>query len=135
MAKQVQRELHELKAIDANAVDWAPTRFKECFIKVLSFRDGVNFELDKFEPGGHTFPHAHGFWQLRYVLEGEFIVNGKTYGPGTLIDFPELTFYEVYSPKGGTWIILQLPSPTTGEVPTDPSGVAYGMQPEQASAN
>ncbi len=122
-------QLKELKAVDSNAMEWEGTRFPECFIKVLSFRDKVNFELDKFEPGGHTFPHQHQFWQLRYVLEGEFIVNGKTHGPGTLIDFPEKTVYEVYSPKGGVWIILQLTGPTTGVPPTDPTGLEYGKAP------
>lgn len=131
MPAETQPALEELKSVNAHVLDWAPTRFKECFIKVLSFRDGVNFELDKFEPGGHTFPHAHGFWQLRYVLEGEFIVNGRAYGPGTLIDFPELTHYEVYSPKGGIWIILQLPGPRTGEAPSDPSGLTYGSPSDE----
>ena len=125
-------QLNELNAVDSNKMDWEGTRFPECFIKVLSFRDGVNFELDRFEPGGHTFPHQHNFWQIRYVLEGEFVVNGKTYGPGTLIDFPEKTPYEVFSPKGGVWIILQMPGPTTGEAPTDPSGLAYGKSPAKA---
>lgn len=124
-------QLKELKAVDSKAMEWGPTRFPECFIKVLSFRDGVNFELDRFEPGGHTFPHQHRFWQIRYVLEGEFVVNGKTYGAGTLIDFPENTPYEVHSPKGGVWIILQMPGPSTGEAPTDPSGMAYGKKPQK----
>jgi hypothetical protein len=122
-------ELKQLHAVNSNEMEWEGTRFPECFIKVLSFRDKVNFELDKFEPGGYTFPHQHLFWQLRYVLEGEFIVNGHTYGPGTLIDFPEKTIYEVSSPKGGVWIILQMPGVTTGMPPSDPTGLEYGMAP------
>jgi hypothetical protein len=122
-------ELAELPAVNERDVEWQDTRFDDCFVKVLHFGNGVNFELDKFEPGAHTFAHAHGFWQMRYVLEGEFVVNGVTHGPGTLIQFPALKKYEVVSPKGGTWIILQMPDPETGERPKDPTGKAYGSGP------
>ena len=116
----------ELDAVNLNDLEWQDTRFGTSFVKVLLFRDGVNFEVDRFEPGATTFPHSHGFWQLRYILEGEFIVNGTKYRPGTLIDFPPQVQYEVVSPTGGQWIIVQLPDPKTGYAPKDPTGKAYG---------
>lgn len=119
-------ELPRLTAVNADDLEWADTRFPTSFVKVLMFRDGVNFELNRVDKGNHTFPHAHGFWQVRYILEGEFIVNGETYGPGTLIDFPALHKYEVFTPEGGVWIIVQMPDPTTGYAPQDPTGKAYG---------
>jgi hypothetical protein len=122
-------QLADLKAVNVNDLPWQETRFADNVIKVLSFRDGVLFEIQKFEPNSYTFPHKHGFRQLRYILEGEMIVNGKTYGPGTLIDFPEKEIYEVHSPKGGSWIVVQLAGTTTGEVPVDPTGLLYGKAP------
>lgn len=119
-------KLQELVAKNIHDMEWQETRFVDNWIKVLSFRDNVLFELQKFAPNTGTFPHGHQFRQLRYVLEGEFICNGKTYGPGTLIDFPEKVVYEVHAPKGGVWIVVQLPGATTGEGPTDPTGLAYG---------
>jgi hypothetical protein len=125
-------ELTTLTAVNADDLEWADTRFPTSFVKVLMFRDGVNFELNRVEKGNHTFPHSHGFWQLRYILEGDFLVNGETYGPGTLIDFPALQKYEVFTPEGGLWIIVQMPDPATGYAPKDPTGKAYGG-PEEAS--
>lgn len=122
-------KLNELPALNINDVQWQETRFEDNYIKVLSFRDGVVFELQKFEKDSYTFPHKHGFRQLRYILEGEFLVNGKKYGPGTLIDFPEKEIYEVHAPDSGIWIVVQLPGATTGEAPTDPTGLSYGKAP------
>ena len=85
----------ELVSQSIHDMEWQDTRFDDNWIKVLSFRDGVVFELQKFAPNSGTFPHGHQFRQLRYILEGEFIVNGKRYGPCTLIDFPEKVAYEV----------------------------------------
>ena len=116
----------ELASKSIHDMDWQDTRFPDNWIKVLSFRDGVIFELQKFAPNSGTVPHGHQFRQLRYVLEGEFIVNGKKYGPGTLIDFPEKVAYDVFAPEGGIWIVVQMPGATTGVAPTDPTGLEYG---------
>lgn len=124
-------QINELKAVNVNDVEWQETRFDDNYIKVLSFRDGVVFELQKFDGDSYTFPHKHGFRQLRYVLEGEFVVNGKKHGPNTLIDFPENEIYEVNAPSGGIWIVVQMPGATTGEAPTDPTGLSYGKAPSR----
>jgi hypothetical protein len=125
-------QINELSAVSIRDVEWQPTRFDDNFIKVLSFRDGVVFELQKFEKDCYTFPHKHGFRQLRYILEGEFVVNGKRHQAGTLIDFPENEIYEVEAPGGGVWIVVQMPGATTGEAPTDPTGLSYGKAPTKA---
>lgn len=126
---KTDRTIRPLTAQNIHETDWRNTRFGDVNIKVLSFRDGVAFLYDKFSPGAHTFPHQHGFRQLRYILEGEFIVNGVTYGPGTLIDFPEFTEYESFSPKGGLWLLIQMPG-SKGDIPTDPTGWSYNKADE-----
>jgi hypothetical protein len=122
-------QLKSLSAVNIKDVSWEETRFDDIYIKLFSFRDGVVFEIQKFDPDTGTFPHQHDFRQLRYILEGEFIVNGVSHGPGTLIDFPERQPYDVRVPDGGEWIVVQLAGATTGIAPTDPSGVAYGKAP------
>jgi hypothetical protein len=126
----VIRELKELPSKDTNAMEWEATRFPDFHVKVLSFFDKTNMSIGKMAPGGRNFAHAHGFRQVRFVLEGEFIVNGKTYGPGSFIEFPELQYYESYSPNGGVWLQIQLPNPRTGDAPTDPYGHDYGDKPK-----
>ena len=124
-------KINPLPAVNIEDVKWQETRFEDNYIKVLSFRDGVVFEIQKFEKDSYTFPHKHGFRQLRYILKGDFIVNGTKHGPGTLIDFPEKEIYEVHAPDGAEWIVVQLPGATTGEAPTDPTGLAYGKAPSR----
>jgi hypothetical protein len=126
----VAKELSELESLDTNAMEWESTRFPDFHVKILSFRDKTNISIGKMDPGGRNFAHGHGFRQVRYVLEGEFIVNGKAYGAGSYIDFPEFCRYESYSPKGGVWLQIQLPNPKTGEGPSDPYGHKYGAKPE-----
>jgi hypothetical protein len=99
-----------LTAVNIKDVAWQETRFEDVYIRLLSFRDGVVFEIQRFDGENGTFPHQHDFRQLRYILEGEFQVNGVPYGPGTLIDFPEKQPYEVSVPNGGQWIVVQLPA-------------------------
>ncbi len=127
-------EIKELYAKHADQLEWESTRFPENEVKTLSFHDGVAFFITKTAPGGYTFPHLHEFRQFRYILEGEYIVNGKTYGPGTLIEFPDLVPYEVSCPKGATWIVVQVPG-KNGKGPTDPRGLNYGEPPPRTEAD
>lgn len=122
----VEKTLTELPSKNTNEMAWESTRFQDFHVKILGFKDKCNFSIGKMEPGGRNFSHAHGFPQVRYVLEGEFIVNGKAYGPGSYIEFPAFVRYESYSPKGGVWLQIQVPNPQTGDCPTDPYGHAYG---------
>ena len=122
--------LEKLESKSIHDMEWGETRFDDNWIKVLSFRDGVVFELQKFAPDTGTFRHEHGFRQLRYILEGRFVVNGEEYGPGAMIDFPEKVAYQVWAPEGGVWIVVQMPGAHTGIAPTDPSGLEYGKAPK-----
>lgn len=117
--------LPELKSFNANDIAWEDTPSPLAKVKVLMFRDDVLVRINKFEPGMYEIPHAHNFWQLRYILEGEFILNNRKFGPGELVDFPEKTIYEIKTETGGSWISLQLKGPTTGVAPSDPYGYTY----------
>jgi hypothetical protein len=121
-------ELPHLDSVDSNSLAWEETPSPLAQVKVLMFRDDVLVRLHRFEPGIYEIPHRHGFWQLRYILDGEFILNEQKFGPGTLVDFPENTIYEIKSETGGSWLSLQLKGPKTGIGPSDPYGFSYDFQ-------
>ena len=43
---------------------------------MLSFKDGVTFFLAKLAPGAEHLAQRDKYRQIRYVLEGKFVVNG-----------------------------------------------------------
>lgn len=131
--KDAASKLADLKSVDAKAMEWEATRFPDFHVKPLGYKEGEAYlSIGRMQPGGRNFPHAHGFHQVRYVLEGEFIINGKTYGPGCLIDYPPFSRYETQSPKGGVWFQVQFWNPKNGEGPTDQHGFSYGGEDQQS---
>ena len=82
--------LKPLKSENIEDLNWRGSRFAESDIKVLSYRDGVALNMTRVKPGGYTFPHQHLFRQIRYILEGEFIINGITfYGANYTQKYPK----------------------------------------------
>jgi hypothetical protein len=126
---KASKDLADLEHVDVGALPWQASRFPDFDVKVLGYREGEAYiNLGRMAPGGRNFAHAHPFHQIRYVLEGEFIINGKTYGPGSYVDIPEFSRYETYSPKGGTWLQVQFWNAKTGAGPTDRQGFTYGTE-------
>lgn len=77
-----------------------------------------NAGLLKFAPGAHHPWHRHDFAQVWYVLEGQFTVGGKTYGPGTMFFHGDPHCEEeLHTDSGGVMLIVQYPGPTTGGLP------------------
>lgn len=72
----------------------------------------------KYEPGaGHPL-HNHDFAQVWYIVEGEFKIGEKTYGPGTMIYHPDPHYEdEMTTETGGTMVVVQYQGPTTGGPP------------------
>ena len=68
---------------------------------------------------GAGFPlHKHDFAQIWYVIEGEFQMGDKKYGPGTLVYMGDPHFeHEMRTETGGTVLFVQYPGPTTGARP------------------
>jgi hypothetical protein len=77
-----------------------------------------NAGLVRYEPGSHHPLHRHDFAQIWYVLEGEFRIDGRTYGPGTMIFHPDPHYEdELGTATGGTILFVQYQGPTTGGRP------------------
>src|SRR5262249_39283780 len=48
-----------------------------------------NAGLVRYEPGSHHPLHKHDFAQVWYILEGQFQIGEGTYGPGTMLFYPD----------------------------------------------
>ena len=72
----------------------------------------------RYEPGAGFPFHRHDFAQVWYIIEGEFQMGDKKYGPGTLV-YMEDPHYEgeMRTETGGTVLFVQYPGPTTGARP------------------
>ena len=84
-----------LIAIDATALPWEE-RLNEKLGRALYRKNlvvdpdtGMEVRLVRYPKGvinvKHTHPCAHGM----YVLEGTLLANGKSFGPGSFVWFPE----------------------------------------------
>ena len=77
-----------------------------------------NAGLVRYEPGSHHPYHEHDFAQVWYILEGEFRIGETSYGPGTMLYYPDPHFEEPLSTEsGGLMLFVQYPGPTTGGRP------------------
>src|SRR5688572_3122598 len=72
----------------------------------------------KYEPGhGHPV-HGHHFAQVWYILEGQFDIGGKMYGPDTMVYHPDPHVEDrLHTETGGKILFIQYQGPTTGERP------------------
>jgi hypothetical protein len=76
-------------------------------IGFLHYEAGVGFPL-----------HKHDFAQVWYIIDGEFRMGTKEYGPGTVVFMEDPHFEdEMRTETGGTVLFVQYPGPTTGARP------------------
>jgi hypothetical protein len=77
-----------------------------------------NAGIVRYEPGSHHPLHNHDFAQVWYILEGDFTIGGKPYGPGTMLFYPDPHYEDALSTAtGGKMLFVQYPGPTTGGRP------------------
>jgi hypothetical protein len=77
-----------------------------------------NAGLVRYDAGSHHPLHRHDFAQAWYILEGEFVIGGKTYTPGTMIFHPDPHYEEELSTEtGGLMLFVQYQGPSTGGRP------------------
>jgi hypothetical protein len=77
-----------------------------------------NAGILRLEVGAHHPEHYHGFAQVWFILSGEYEIDGKLYGPGTILFHPDPHFEgALHTKTGGDIFIVQYPGPTTAERP------------------
>lgn len=112
-----------MRAKHINDQDWTILRYEGQLAKMLFHPTPddptvPNAGLVHYDPGsGHPL-HNHYFAQVWYVLEGEFLINGKTYGVGSMIYHPDPHYeYALTTKTGGTILYVQYMGPTTRKAP------------------
>jgi quercetin dioxygenase-like cupin family protein len=72
----------------------------------------------RYDKGAHHPLHRHDFAQIWYIIEGEFTIGGKLYGPGTMVFHPDPHFeHELSTETGGVMLFVQYQGPETGGRP------------------
>ena len=111
---------HHYEAVHKDEREWETLRFDGVESKMLFHPrperpTEPNAGFVRYAPGTGYPMHRHGFAQIWYILEGEFIIGGKTYGSGTMIFHPDPHYEdEMQTKTGGVWLLVQYPGPTTG---------------------
>lgn len=103
-------------------MEWEMGRFKNKTKFLFHTREERPTEPNagflRYEPGAGFRLHKHDFAQVWYVVEGEFNMGGKQYGPGTVVFHPDPHIEEALSTEtGGTLFFVQYQGPTTGGRP------------------
>ena len=103
-------------------IDWLMGRFgnatKFRFHPTPERPTTPNVGFLRYEPGAGFKLHKHDFAQIWYVIEGEFRMGARKYGPGTLVYMEDPHFEdEMKTETGGTVLFVQYPGPTTGAKP------------------
>jgi hypothetical protein len=114
---------HKFEAVHESERDWEMLRFPGQWSKMLFHPNPErptepNAGLVRYEPGAHHPLHRHDFAQIWYILEGEFAIDGRMYGPGTMIFHPDPHYEdELRTESGGVILYVQYQGPTTGGRP------------------
>jgi hypothetical protein len=111
-------EARHMDDVDWETIRWPGETGKMLFHPRPERPTEPNAGILRLEPGAYHPEHYHGFAQVWYILQGEFLIDGTTYGPGTMLFHPDPHFEgEFKTETGGDILIVQYPGPTTGETP------------------
>jgi len=117
--KKTKKKYLPMEAGHPETMDWEMQRFPGQWTKMVFHPrpdrlTEPNAGLVRYEPGAYHPYHTHDFAQVWYVLEGEFHMGGATYGPGTMMFFPDPHYEdELKTETGGVIVYMQYPGPTT----------------------
>jgi mannose-6-phosphate isomerase-like protein (cupin superfamily) len=114
---------HRCEVVHESEREWETLRFDGSQSKMLFHPRAErpsepNAGFVRYQPGSSFPVHRHDFAQIWYILEGEFTIGGRKYGPGTMVFHPDPHYEEeMRTETGGLWLIVQYPGPTTGKPP------------------
>ena len=122
-AKQLSENHQPFEARHPSDREWEIGRWPGQHTKMLFHpRDErptePNAGFVRYEPGAYHPLHNHDFAQVWYILEGEFTIGDKVYGPETMIFHPDPHFEDdLKTETGGLILYVQYQGPTTGGRP------------------
>jgi ChrR Cupin-like domain len=120
---QRKPEDHAMEAVHEGEREWETLRFPGQSSKMLFHPrperpTEPNAGFVRYDPGAHHPLHRHDFAQVWYIIEGEFTIAGKSYGPGTMMFHPDPHFEdELRTETGGVMLFVQYQGPSTGGRP------------------
>jgi hypothetical protein len=112
---------HECRHLDD--MEWEVQRFEGITSKMLFHPrperpSEPNAGVLRYAPGSGHPVHSHYFAQVWYILDGEFSIGGKLYGPGTMVYHPDPHVEaRLHTETGGNILFVQYQGPTTGKAP------------------
>jgi hypothetical protein len=112
-----------LSAVHVDERDWETLRWPGQWSKMLFHPSAEaptdpNAGLVRYDAGAHHPFHKHDFAQVWYILEGTFTIGEATYGPGTMLHYPDPHFESpLITETGGLMLFVQYQGPTTGGRP------------------
>jgi hypothetical protein len=112
---------HECRHLDD--MEWEVQRFEGITSKMLFHPrperpSEPNAGVLRYAPGSGHPVHSHYFAQVWYILDGEFDIGGKMYGPGTMVYHPDPHVEaRLHTETGGKILFVQYQGPTTGKAP------------------
>ncbi len=70
---------------------------------------GLQVTLSEYDPNVVIEAHSHNAAELMFVLDGEFTVDGRRCGPGTVLRFPAHTVYGPLTagPQGTRFLVVR----------------------------
>ena len=70
---------------------------------------GLHVTLSEYDPNVVIEPHSHDAPELMYVLDGDFTVDGRRCGAGTVLRFPAHTVYGPLTagPQGTRFLVIR----------------------------
>jgi quercetin dioxygenase-like cupin family protein len=92
------------RIIDTGSLDWSPLEFDGVSIRVLHRVEstGALTVMTRMAPGSAIPAHWHGAAdETVFVLEGDFIEDGTSYGPGHFFIGPAGTPHGPHRTSGG----------------------------------
>ena len=113
-------EAHQcMQASHEDDIEWTNLRYEGQFAKMLfhpTADDATipNAGIVKYERGSKHPLHNHYFAQIWYILDGDFLINGKMYGKGSMMFHPDPHFeWELETLKEGKILYVQYVGPHT----------------------
>jgi quercetin dioxygenase-like cupin family protein len=70
---------------------------------------GLFVTLSEYDPNVVIEPHSHNAAEMMFVLAGDFTVDGRRCGPGTVLRFPANTVYGPLTagPEGTRFLVIR----------------------------
>lgn len=99
------------KAFHADSLEWQPSGIEGVDFKVLDGEVATTAStvIYKFGAGSQVPAHLHTQAdEVAYVLDGQFIENGKTYGPGSVFAAPAGTSHGPHTTDTGCTVMFIL---------------------------